>query len=89
MEVCRRVGLACRIFQLWEDNPSLTRCPHLSQGTWENATREKLQVLGSMSEVLQLTREGIKLASLPPCLAPDCDPGVCGPLPGTPTALLS
>ena len=30
MEICRRVGLACRIFQLWEDTPSLTRCPHLS-----------------------------------------------------------
>lgn len=76
MEVCRRVGLACRVFQLWEDTCLSPGVPtSLSQGMWKNAARETLQSLGSRSKVLQLIRDGTKLASLPPCLATDCDPG--------------
>ena len=47
MEICRRVGLACRIFQLWEDTPLSPGVPtSLSQGMWKNAARETLQSLG-------------------------------------------
>lgn len=76
MDVCRRVGLACRIFQLWEDIPSLTWCPHLSiPGHVEECHKGEAPVPGKYEKVLQLIREGTKLASLPPCLATDCEPG--------------
>lgn len=85
MDVCRSGFGLQDIPTPWGRYPisHLVSPPSLSCGHVEECLKEKLQTLGSMSKVLQLIREGTKLASCLHVWPQTVSLVLCGPLPST------